>query len=335
MKNVSKLTEKERIVFAHLSLQAQATVPQIAKQTALREHTVRYVLSSLRNDNVITYVPFIDIGRLGLSDCCVYFNHLTEHPGMRERLIKAICASPEVGYFVELTGEFQYAVAVYGQRIHNLDRFFSRIAGECGGSILDRSYATRLSWSFFPPKFWLNKRPKVRELLCESGNESEAVRIDETDHVILKAIAGGRRFLLRETARTCGLPVSTVESRLKSLKSRGILRGHLYKLAPPYPGLHKFRILITFLTPNTSLRDTLYEFSKNHRHITSFVHCLGNWDIEISVELEDPTKFPAVVQEVSELCAGNISKQRTMTLLTHHKVNLYPFDNLPTVEIKT
>ncbi|MFN8391275.1 MAG: Lrp/AsnC family transcriptional regulator [Bdellovibrionota bacterium] len=322
---MSRLSENERQVFAHAQLQAGATVPEIARQSGLRDHAVRYALNSLIERGAVWYVPYIDVGRLGFSDCCVYFNHLSSSKGSRERLLKAIKESPSVGYFAELAGEYQYTVAIYCRRVHEVEDFFTRLARVSDGAILDRSIATRLSWSFYSALYWAKRPPRARMLQCSA--EGKLFMPDDIDHRILHTLSRSSQYHLRQIAKTLRLPLSTVEYRIRKLEDNGVILGHSYKLAPPYFGLSKYRVLVSQARPTRDLRDKLLRFSAKQKYVSSFVHCVGNWDFELSIDLEQPADLPDILEEISICGAGDIFRLKVLNLLTHHKVRLYPFDS--------
>ena len=97
-----KLSTKEGRILACVEMDAHKSIKEIQKQTGYREHTIRYVLNQLEQNDIIRILPFIDAYPLGYQDYAVYFSLASENKSMKEQLVKRLTESPQVSWLGEL-----------------------------------------------------------------------------------------------------------------------------------------------------------------------------------------------------------------------------------------
>jgi Lrp/AsnC family transcriptional regulator, leucine-responsive regulatory protein len=317
------LTEKQRKILSSAQLQAHAPVSRIAEETGYREHTVRYCLEDLKAKGILDGFAFINPYPLGYTQYGIYFSRTSESKASRQKLLDALVDSSHTSWVAEFGGDFQYGVTVYAKRITDVDRFFSSLTERCGGRFFEKSFALPVSWTIFRSKY-LSSHKSAVECLSGSGHTEEA-KIDATDHRILKRISAPKCSSRTALARELGLPLTTLDYRIRRLEKMGVIVGYAYRVNPSVYGSQMFVLMIYAQNPSSELTDKLYRFSAAHPHVTSFTHCIGSWDYELRVEVKNSRSVAEITQEIHERFGQQIGNVKVLTFFESLKANTYPF----------
>ena len=317
-----KLTADQERLLAAASLDSRAPCSKLGKMTRIRESRVRSMLLRLTDSQIIRQFAMINAHALGYTDFCLF---LRFEPGKkidRERFKKFLLNSNGIAWVAELAGEFSYSVSLLANGIAEVDQFLLACANETRSGIVQKSFAVRELWSQFQFKP-AGGRAKAQSLTRKSDVKIEVV--DDLDRRILARLAAVPDESSNSSARHLGIPAATYLYRLKSLESRRIVLGYPYVIDPNALGLHSFRILIYERSIDSALRQKLFAYAQQHPFISAFVHCIGEWDYELNVEVPSPPELSQLVSEIEELFGGNIQMIKTLTVLQTSKINQFPF----------
>ena len=342
---IMRLTEKERQILFSAQLQANAPVPVIRKASGYREHSIRYCLQQSLETRVIEMRCFVDLCRLGYTMYTVYFSLAPDTVASREEFLSALIESPRVTWLGELGGDFQYGVTVCVRNLGEVARFLDELSERFGQIFLEKSIAARLLLSYFGNKYFAPKaldaarrktdrKPKtVRDSFSYRVTES-VVPIDELDHKILSALTAATYRSRRELARQLAVPLSTLEYRIKRLEEQQVIVGFYYQVDPQQIGVQSFLLLAAVKGIDRGLQERFWQFCTNHPNIVLAIHCLGNWDFEMAVDVEDARDIIRVTEEVRVALGGALHSLKTLPQFAYRKVCEYPPNQLIVPERK-
>lgn len=318
-----KLSPSQAKVISSVSLQADCAIQEVAKECKLRPHVVRYTLSELVRSGHARAFPIVNIHALGYTDYCIFLTLTSENRASRQRVLKFFSESERTAWVAELSGEFHYTVSIFARDVFEVDSYFRELSSAVPGIVVEKTLAIRIAWTTFRWKYLSNHRSNV-EFITRS-RASEVEDLDQTDHAILRAIAGDPLAPRTHQARAAGIPVTTLHHRLKGLQTRGILLGTVYFIDMARLGIHSFRLLIGTKTSTAKLTQTLWNFSFKHPNVVGFIHCFGAWDYELNVEVQNPAHLAAIHDSIEDLLGSEIHSLRTVTVLGTPKAQAYPF----------
>ena len=89
--------------------------------------------------------------------------------------------------------------------------------------------------------------------------------------------------------------------------------------------MHVYRLLIFVNALNLDLKERFSQFFEGHRNVVSFVHCIGSWDYELRVEVQDPQEIVQLKQQLYELFGNDISTVKVLPMFSDIKISNYPF----------
>jgi len=317
-----KLTDKEAKVIASIQLKADAPISLIKKESGLREHSIRYCIRSLSERQIITPVPFINLHRLGLTIFSIYFTVGGEKRGAHEALIKTLITAPQILWVGEFGGEYQYGVAVATKRFGDFALFLDSISKKHGSIFHDKAISVELSFTMYPRRY-LSDRKITPQSITATFDQREPVEIDTIDEKILSGITTFGTLSHRQIALKVGIPLSTMELRIKRLKNQGVIAGETYSVDASKYEMETFKLLVYTKGLDGSLTEKIHQYCRLQPNITALIECLGLWGYEINVEVKRSEELSQIIQQMYELFGNSILTIKTLTKFRYPKAQFF------------
>src|SRR5690606_29839677 len=143
----------------------------------------------------------------------------------RAKIINYCQSSPQVAYFAELTGIYQYSVSLFCRTVFEVQSFFQKLGKMLPGSAFETSFALRLEFTQFTGR--THEKPDNPVVLSRKKVKSES-SIDNLDRKILDFYSRNADRPLRDVARHAGCSESTVRNRLAALEKAEIIHSYPY-----------------------------------------------------------------------------------------------------------
>ena len=322
------LNDTERAIVSLAQLDADASVPQIAKQLRLKEHTVRYTLSKLEDAGVITRLLYVNLYRVGFVEYQLFLRLASNTPTEERKLIETLLGSERVSWLVRLGGTYPLGVAFMAQSTADCVSFINQMIERSGVQLAERTFAVLAGRSYFGVKH-LTAEPAERRMVDMGTVGAGLVAWEELDHEILRLLSDRDTSSSAAIARALGKPESTIQYRLKTLRERGILCRTVYLVNPDSYGMSAFRLRAVVRSPSKALRDKLHAWAFGHPNVLSCLHCLGPWDFEFRVEVGDPKSALTVAQSLAEAGGTAIASTEIVPALETMRLLHYPFKKWP------
>lgn len=147
--------------------------------------------------------------------------------------------------------------------------------------------------------------------MVESPKES----IDRIDRLLMRELVADGRATLATLAEKAGLSVSAVQSRVRRLEARGVIRGYSARVDPEAMGqmLSAF-VAITPLDPSQP-----DDAPARLRHITAIESChsvAGDESYILLVRVASPRELEHLLQEIR--ATANVNTRTTIILQTFY-----------------
>lgn len=315
-----KLTDKELQILSLVELNADQPTTKLQKLTGLRSHTIHYALHKLETAGIIRRVPFINMHVLGYQDYAIYFSLAALDQHKRDDLISTLTKSHFITFLAEFGGDLQYGLAVYAKNVLEFLDFLNAISEKFKDVFFHKSFSIRISLTRFSRQYLYPDTP--RQALGGTLTK-ETIKIDAIDEKILAALTEMSTLSYREMAERLKLPFSTFHARVQALERRQILGGHTLFIDTNKLGLHMFELLVYAKGLNPQLRDQVYDFCFAHPNTTYFVHCIGEWDFEIGLEVKDPSEANNFVQGLYEKFGADLQTVKILPMFKYLKYAFY------------
>jgi DNA-binding Lrp family transcriptional regulator len=130
----------------------------------------------------------------------------------------------------------------------------------------------------------------------------------------------------RVLAQNLGIPLSTLEHRLKKLEHAGVIVGYYYLIDPTKIGVQSFLFLVGVKGMNAKLREELSAFAAGHPNVVVFINTIGSWDFELAVEVETARQSVQISDALHERFGSAIRFLKVLPSFGYPKVVEYPFE---------
>ena len=153
------------------------------------------------------------------------------------------------------------------------------------------------------------------------------MEIDHIDHLILSALTADGTMSGHQLARLLGLPQSTVDYRLKKLKSAGIIVGSYYAVKGERLGITSYLCLVSTKGISAAFREKALAFCAQHPEIVLMIESVGSWDFEFSIDAFSAEDAMKTSEQLLDHFGRDIHWLKMIPLFSYPKVLEYPFSS--------
>ena len=317
MIELPKLSDKEREVLACVDLGARQTPSEIARQTGMRIHSVRYALDALKSRLGLVPYCWPHPYKLGMIPYRIFCNIATAKDGERRAFLQWLRACPTVTWLGEFSGLFHYGIAVQTPSIDDLKDFLEQIDDRFGELRVRKTISVLTQLSFLRMKFM--SRRKFSPELLEYRSTNQRYAFDDKDRTLLEALRANPLHSTRELAQQTGLPASTIAYRLAAFEKENLILGYFYQFDHAMLGLQSYLLLISAGGVGGHIYDQLRKFALTHPHVVMFGHCIGSWDFELQLLIQHPKQLVEVEQAIHNLCGGAVNEISSLNWISDLK----------------
>lgn len=312
-----KLSDTEKTILAVCELHADDSIEVLCGRTGIGQNSVRYALKKLQARGIIRRVPFVNMYPLGFTDFVVFFSlstHLSNTPLAQK--LNHLASLPEVTWFGELGGQYQYGVAVFVRNVSEFVGFLNKLSKTFEGMTIKKTVRmskrfTRYNRTFLDPRI-----PKEH---VDFGVVENSVPFDALDEAILLAMTKAPEMTASQQARQIGVADSTWHHRVGKLKERGIYAGHIFAIDTAKLGYTFYNLHIHTNGLSLDLERRLRTWTDAHPHVVHFIECIASWDFEIGVEVEDPQMTTRIVRELYDQFGTHIVQIEMVPIFVNRK----------------
>jgi len=318
-----KLTPTQKKVLYWTILNARAPISRIARDLSLKEHAVRYALQILMDREVITPFTLINIHSLGFTDYCLFLSRSYAPKSAHEGILRRLCSTNGVAWVATVGGEYQYTVSYLARDVYELEEFITDLSVATQTSLFEKSIATRLSWTLFRPNYLASGKRSLEKLV--RTKIGSPVVIDDLDRNILRILSTKPLSSVQDIGRKVNTPHSTVDFRIKRMEKSGVIQGYVFNVNAARLGMQAYRLLVYERHSNPLLKTNLAMFCEKHTDVSAFIHCFGDWNYEINLEVEDPRQVSVVSDQIYANFGADIKVIKALSVLETQRVDQYPF----------
>jgi len=317
-----KITPNEALALASAELRPRAQIKILSKESGLREHTVRYLLTKLQRDGIIKALPVVNLHRLGLTTVNVFFTVGAHRKSTSAALLKLLSSTPEVIWIGEFGGEYQYGVAICAKEVCTVLEILHTLSAKYRGVFFDKALSVQYGTTIISRRYLSNKRFSIQPLTSKFTKEQ--VEIDQLDRQILGVLGAGGAPSNRDVAAKLGIPASTVDLRVKKLTESSVIEGEMFAVDCTKYGYNSFKLLIYSKGVESTLTAGLSKFCYSQPNVTYLIELLGSWDYEIGVEVPRAEDLTEIMQEIYEQFGALVTSIKVLSKFRDIKFRWYP-----------
>lgn len=308
--SIIRTAPRERTVLVAAQFRAATPISVLKKGTGLRDHTIRYYLHRFREEGVIRPTTFFDPYALGFTQYELFFSLAPTKEETAQRLLAYFEKHERVAYYAELGGSFQYAVTVCVRTVGEMVAFLNELSLKFGSVFFSKAISVIESFSVFRKKYLAPA--KAPNDWLSFGSTSPAVTLDALDRSLLMDVVERGLTSHAEISERMNVPRTTVAFRLKRMEESGVIRAYIYLINARRLGILTYKLLLFGRGLERGLYDKLFEFGRAHPSVVNVAHCVGSWDYELTVEVENAREITAVTQDLSARFGASLSQIQTL-----------------------
>jgi DNA-binding Lrp family transcriptional regulator len=211
-------------------------------------------------------------------------------------MLEYLSSCSEIFWLHELYGYYQFIMSIWVTDSQHLDLFLREFDARFGSLVVSKTLAEVSRNIIFTPSV-TQTAPKHR--LCQGYKaERSAIPLDLMDRQILDLLRRAPLSSFREIARALGQPASTVGFRVNRMIQEGVIITFLYDHDSRLAGTESYLALVKLRGLGGGLSDSFYEFARHHPRINRIARLLGDWDLEIDIDLDEPHQLNQIIHQI-------------------------------------
>ncbi len=311
--NKIRFSQTQLDILATAEWNAETSLAEIAKLAKTKIHIVNYNLKNMEESGLIDWSPLIDMAKLG-SYYFGFFFSVIESSKKRAELIAYISTHKNVAWFSELTGEFDFGIAILASSASEASKYFSEVISNY--NLIKKETAIRLALWDFPRRYF--SKLNIKQNPIKFGMSCKKIELSEREIAVLKSLRLKPFKSYRKLAQQINMSPSTYDSQLRKLRKKNILLKTHYNVDCSILGYDSYKLLVNAKIPLVNLEQDIINFSKKHPNVIHLVQAFGSWDYEINIEVKNQSELKNVIADFHQELSGKIFSLRTVGIVKIH-----------------
>jgi DNA-binding Lrp family transcriptional regulator len=317
-----KLDLRDRKILALLDENSRYSNAQIAKKVRLSKPAIEYRIQRLQNNKCIfEFYTVVDFTRLGYSQYKIYFKFQDAGIDEEKEITQFWINSKNSVWVAQIRGRWDLAVSILSKSNYDFGKLLSSFMNKYSKYILDKDVLL----TEYSPVY-------AREYLTETKNSefvygipSRIHTLDNTDQILIKALATNARISIVDLAQKTKLTRDVINYRLKKLVGEKIITQ--YRCYPNLQniGVNLYKLIIRTKNLGEQSEKQLNQYIKQHKKATQLLKLIGSWDCEIELETENEDELYRILTEIRKEFSHIIRDFDIIRITETYKYDYYPF----------
>ncbi len=317
-----KLDVKDRKLLFEIDFNARLSYSSLSGVLNMSKRGVEYKLKNLESKGVILgFYPVIDITSFGFNYFRVFIDLINLTHSLEKSIENYILSDDNIGWAIWTYGEFRIGFTIWARSVTDFKIIVDKFYNKFRKNINKRIESVVVELFFLKNKFLIGKTNFEKLSLKEN---SELVKYDNLDLLLLKELSINPRRKLVELASSLNEPVKKISYRLKSLFERKILLA--IRPSINYSLLNKtyYKILMEINEFDSKRLGLLESFLVSDVRTIYLVKAMGDSDIEIELIVSSNEELFSFINKIQEQFPNLIKSFRTVILTKTIKVKFLP-----------
>ncbi len=325
-----RLSPVQRKVLSAIQFNGRLSIPEIAKLIRSKESNVRYALATLKAKGIIYASPLIDLSLIGYSYHTLNFSVPPKNSLKMNKIREFLSNCPQVVSACETGGSFQFSIVYATSSLRGTDNFFDTLEKKIGEVVREKQVATHILLADYRSDYLYRDSFGVR--VYTWGASTNKIKLDDVDHRILASTTDPDFISLADTSRRLGIPLSTIEYRLRKLENEKFILGYRNLIRTEKLGAHRFWMTIVMRGSSASATPKFFDYCHRNPFIRFASRTVGAWDFEVSFDAPHAAAASMIVQNFHDEFDGQVASYNLIPVCLYHRVNTYPFIEAPASE---
>ncbi len=323
MDGARPLRKVEQHVLGRLEQDARTPYSVIGKGLRKSQQQVSYTVNALQERGVIRgFYAIIDYAKLDLLHFRVHF-HVTYLDEERfERLIGHLIAHPNTCWIAMCGGSHDLICTFLAANPSRFNKVLRAVMEAFPDQLGNYTVVTTVVNRHGGRKY-LFRDPAASGAMI-FGGDREPCPLDGQDRAILDALSADARRSALSLAAELGVAPKTVIQRIRRLREREVIKAFRPLLDHEAFGHFSSLLLIRYHNISAETEKRLIAYLDAHPHVVSAIKTLGNWDLEIEIEVGEQRQLRRIEMAIRKEFAPLIQGIENVPLYTTFKLRYFP-----------
>jgi DNA-binding Lrp family transcriptional regulator len=320
------LTQADLNLLAELEDNARQPLSKLANKLKISQQLLNYRLQALKKRKILGgYYTQINFPKLGYTKyrTLVRISNYTQQTA--KEILSYLKAHKNVQWVIECGGKWDFLINFIAKNVVQYDNFLRDIRNTFPRQIQTFEVFIVIEWIELGRSYFTQLRRQVAEL-SYFGRDYEQVKVDHIELQILNLIAEDARKTSVEIAERIGVSPNTVSSRIKNLRSRGIIRAFKPLIHLENTGFMAYKLPFKFHNSTDKLEREIIDYLKSDVRVVAIVKMIGHWDFEIEFEVDSQESMLDLVRGFRDRYGAVIKEFELIPLFHEHMYNFFPRD---------
>jgi len=321
---MKELDLRDKKILFQLDLNSRISYSELAKKLNTSKEVVNYRINRLVERKYIDqFYTIINSGKLGFVAFKLYLNFQNINEETFANVLKYLKEHKMVFWLASTNGLYEMMVAVWARNHYDFNHnFLTGFLNKFSKYISEKETTISLDNNQINRKWFLPKTTERK--ITVVGGKPEIIPIDKIDYSILKIIANNSRKPYTEIAKKTNTTLQIVKYRIRRLEKEGIILHYKLGVDPKRYGREFVKTIIS-LKDITEERETqLINYCLELKPTLNVVRCIGPWDLEIEMEIENMEKYNQVMGDIREKFLDIVKSYKTAIIISEPKVTFIP-----------
>ena len=325
MAEKKSLTNTEQSILNQLELDSRMPFTKMGKKIRMSQQKISYAVDSLIKKEIINgFYTLIDYSKLDIINFRVYFRVSYTTQEEFKELIKYLKEEPSTSWIATCEGRYDLICTFLAYNPSNFNKTLKEIMRKFPKQLENYIVLTTIVSRRFGRKFLSQTISNIPDDII-LGGDRKPEELDKIDLEILNFLSENARISAVEIGNKLQLTPKTIINRIKKLESKNVILG--FKPALNVRKADYMAFILTIKSHNVipGVEDQLIDYLRLHPNIVNVTKTLGEWDLEMQIEVKSWYIYRKIVIEIREKFKSLIQEIESIPIYkTYHKMNYFP-----------
>jgi len=253
----------------------------------------------------------------------VYISNYTQK--IEKEIIGFLMQHPNVQWIIECGGKWDFIVNFIAKNVVQYDNFLREFKETFPKHIQNFNIFIVIEFIELGRAYFTKSYRDIKKL-SYFGRDYEHAKVDKTDLYILNFLSENARMTSVEIAEKISVSPNTISSRIKTLKSKGVIRAFKPLIHLENTGFMAYKLPFKFHNYTEKIEREIIDFLKNDVRVVAIVKMIGPWDFEIEFEVDSRQSMLDLIRGFRDKFKDIIKEFELIPLFHEHKYNYFPRD---------
>lgn len=297
VKNEHKIDKIDLKILYELEKNSRIAVTKLSKKLRISREIVKYRIKKLTNEGVIkNFTTIINPSRMGSIIYKVYIKFQNLNTEKRKILDNYVINHKNIFWAAKCDGSFDLILGFYVKDLMEFNNIMMAFMDKFGKNILSRHISNSVYVDFYRRDYLIGQKFEI----ITWGGKIQKEKLDDLMKKILIKLAKESRTTIIDLAEDLNSTPKTIISKIKEMERKNIILGYRIDLDLSKINKEYFKAIIYFQDINAEKEEDFKKYCKNNENITYYIRTIGEWDVELDIEIEDFKKFNYLLKEIKE-----------------------------------